>query len=100
MQVVEVAFEEQSNLLPEFIMRFKPGFPVTWAKREAIYGYAEHSMMLRFMVPKMIIIDRNGTIQAQYSGEEPFFTDVEKSLRARLDSMSKAPEKKTATKKK
>jgi hypothetical protein len=86
-QIVEVAFEEQANLLNDFIMRFKPGHPVGWAKRDAIYSYMEHSMMLRFMVPKIVFIDRAGTIQAQHSGEEPFFSAEEKSIRARLDSM-------------
>jgi hypothetical protein len=90
-QVIEVAFEEQANLLSEFIMRFKPGFPIAWAKRNDIFAYAQHSMMVRFMVPKMVFIDRGGTIQAQYSGEEPFFADEEKSIRAKLDSLIKAP---------
>lgn len=89
-------------MLPEFIMRFKPGFPVAWTTRDAIYGYTQQSMMLRFMVPKMIFIDRAGIIQAQYNGEEPFFADVAKNTRAQLDSMLKsstpAPKKKHAVK--
>jgi hypothetical protein len=88
--VVEVAFDEQSRLLPEFIMRFKPGFPVAWANRDVIYAYTQQSMMLRFMVPKVIFIDRAGVIQAQHSGEEPFFADGDKSIRTKLDSMLKA----------
>jgi hypothetical protein len=42
-------------------------------------------------VPHMVFIDRRGVIRAEYPGEDPFFKDAAKNVRAELDRLLKTP---------
>jgi hypothetical protein len=47
-----------------------------------------------------VVIDRNWVIRAQYAGDDPFFHDSNKNLRALLDSLLKEPATKKGSAKK
>ena len=67
LQVVGVAFEP--GVTSEAIERFKVAnavnFPVSSAATEAVQNYLGISVMERFVVPQILIIDRKGTVRAQ-----------------------------------
>ena len=69
LQVVGVAFNEEldtdKSLVKGFVDANGIGFPVGIASREAVLSYLGISVMSRFTVPQILVIDRNGTVRAQ-----------------------------------
>ncbi len=105
--MIESAFNDGAQqLLPEFIERFKPPFPMGFNDRAAVLGFLQRSVMdmQRFYVPQMVFIDRRGMIRAEYPGESEFFQgDTPRKIRAELDkllSAAPAASKKSVPKKK
>ncbi len=90
-QVVACAIEDMAAMnVPDFIKRFQPSFPVGYADRNAVLEYLQHPVMFKLLMPQLAFIDRQGTIRAQYSGEEKFFgDDQEKNIREQIESMLK-----------
>ncbi len=44
--------------------------------------------MARLIMPQLVFIDRQGTIRAQYRGEDKFFgDDLEKNMREQIESL-------------
>jgi hypothetical protein len=78
-------------LVGDFNRQFRPAFPVGWTTREAAMEYLQHSAMMQLYVPVAVFIDRKGVIRAQYLGEDPFFQDQEKNLRAKIEEMLREP---------
>ena len=103
MQILGGAFNDGAEkLVSEFITRFQLNFPMGYASRDSVAEYVQHAPGRRAYVPEFLFIDRKGNIREQHSGEEPFFTDEEKNVRAAFDTLLKepAPGKKTAAVKK
>ena len=62
-QAVDVAFNDNSDLLVEnFAKDFQVGFPVGWAPRDQVLAFMNLSVMDRFVVPQLVLIDRKGMI--------------------------------------
>jgi peroxiredoxin len=107
-QVLASAIEDMAAAaIPDFLRRFDPPFPVGYSNRLQVLEYLQIPVMNRLMMPQMAFIDRNGTIRAQYAGEDPFFNEekVKANLTAQIESFLKetsgAPAgKKSAPKKK
>ena len=81
LQVLASAVEQDSQShVNLFIRNFAPKFPV---------GYNSGAEAGRFLpttgkvplMPVLGFIDRQGVLRAQHEGEEPFFNDLEQSLR-------------------
>ena len=92
-QFLECAFNENArNLLPEFIQRFQPPFPVGWNSDAAVHAYLGRSIIDQrpLYVPHMVFLDRRGIIRADYPGEDAFFHNPDVNIRAQLDSLLKA----------
>jgi thiol-disulfide isomerase/thioredoxin len=68
------------------MMYVKNGFPVGWSTRDAALEFLKHPNP-RFYVPMMAFIDRRGNIQSQYIGDNDFFRDQDKNIRAELDKV-------------
>lgn len=83
--------------MPEFNRQFQPDFPVGYNDRDTVFAYLQISMLSAGYVPKMVFIDRNGIIKAQYDGADPFFQDEGKNIRAELDKLLKAEPARKAT---
>ncbi len=91
--IIASAIEPMSSLhIPDFMKLLKPQFQV---------GYNEQSYVQKFLgrpdndpmfMPQLAFVDRTGTIQAQYAGDDPLLArDIqEKSLRDALDKTLKA----------
>lgn len=97
-QPVTVAFNDMAMmLLPDFIKRFKLTFPVGYDSRDPVFNYIERSPILRTFVPMLTFVDRNGTIRGQYLGDDKFYFDQEKNIRAMLDQLLKEPARRPAS---
>jgi hypothetical protein len=79
------------QLLPEFLARFRPAFPVGYTGRATVYDYLQLPSTLPFSVPLYVFIDKKGMIRAQHSGNEPFFQAEDKNTRALIESLLKEP---------
>jgi thiol-disulfide isomerase/thioredoxin len=89
-QILGTTFNEgAASLVPAFIARFQPIFPVGSSPREAVQEFQAHPPFKRSYVPEFIFIDRKRVIREQHSGEEQFFMDEDKNIRAVLDNMLK-----------
>jgi peroxiredoxin len=95
LQVVGVAFNPEAQARPaaadEFVRAFGVTFPVGVATMESVQRYLGISVLDRFVVPQVVIIDRSGVVRAQseFSGspelqDEPYLRGViEKLLKER-----------------
>jgi hypothetical protein len=92
-QILGVAFNSNaSQLVREFISKYKPAFPVGYSTADAVYDYLQLSIMRINYVPIMAFIDRHGVIRAQHSGDSDFFrSDQQANIENVLDSLAKEP---------
>jgi peroxiredoxin len=49
----------------QFVKEFNIGFPVGWASRDSVTSYLGLSVMDRWVVPQVAILDRKGNVVAQ-----------------------------------
>ena len=98
LQIVEIAFDAMASEIPAFNQKYQPPFPVGSAPREKIESFMQHSVMSPFMVPQMVLIDRQGVIQKQYPAGAPEFQSTPDSLKPSIEALlNAAPEKKAAS---
>jgi hypothetical protein len=91
-QMLGAAFNDGAQqLVAGFIAQFQPNFPVGHCTRESVAEYLRNPPNKRSYVPIFIFIDRKQVIREQHSGEEPFFGDEDKNVRAVLDKLLKEP---------
>lgn len=82
------AFEDDAaKAVPKFIQMYRPNYPVGWNDRAEVLTYMDVWIMTPGYVPKMVFIDKWGRIQAQYEGQDAFFREEEKNIRAELDKV-------------
>jgi hypothetical protein len=82
--------DNAAKVVPAYIQRFKPAYPMGWSDRIEVLGFLQIPIMRPGYVPKMAFIDREGVIRSQYGGDEPFFKHTGASVRAELDKLLKA----------
>lgn len=99
LQVVASAVEDMAKMnVPDFIQRFQPPFPVGFNSLTTALEYLQHPAMFRLLMPQLVFIDRQASIQAQYGGDDKFFAeDQEKHLREQVEMLLKETPKKHAT---
>ncbi len=91
-QPLAVAFNENAGLLvPEFVRQFGLTFPVGVGNRDEVIAYLQYPLVKPLYVPQGLLVDRKGVIRAQYSGEDDFFKDFDKNLRAQVEALLKEP---------
>ena len=90
-QVLASAIEDMAAMnLPDFIKRFQPPFPVGFNNQNAVQDYLQHPVILRLLMPQVVFIDRQGTIRAQYAGDDKFFAeDQDKHIREQIEVLLK-----------
>lgn len=102
-QVIASAINDMANMLvPDFIKDFQPAYPVGFNQREAAEDYLQHPVMFRLLMPQVVVIDRKGTIRAQYAGDDKFFVEAEqeKNFRELLEPLLKEGQRQTAARQK
>ncbi len=77
-------------LVPDFVKRFQPPFPVGFTPIGDAQAVLQHPAMLRMMMPQVMFIDRQGVIRAQFAGDDKFFeTDQDKHIREQIETLLK-----------
>lgn len=98
-QVLAAAFNEGAqSLVPAFIGTYQPVFPLGWDSHADVLGFMQISILNPGFVPKVVFIDRGGTIRKQFEGQEDFFKDQDKNTREALDELLKEPAHKSTAK--
>jgi len=93
-QILAAAFNpDAAQLVPGFIMQFRPTFPVGSADRDSVLEYEQASLVKMNFVPELIFIDRKRVIRAQHDGGDDFFKDQEKNIREEINTLLKEPVK-------
>ena len=91
-QTLASAFNDGApQLLPAFVTRFRPVFPVGFTSRETVNEYLKLPADVPFKIPVYVFIDRKGTMRALHLAGEPFFQDDPKNTRAMIESLLKEP---------
>jgi peroxiredoxin len=66
LQVLGIAFNDNAAVLvPTFVQEFGVPYPVGAASSDSVMGYLAFSVMDRYVVPQVVVIDRKGNIRAQ-----------------------------------
>ena len=93
LQVLAVAFNDNAAMLVNsFVQQYKIPFPVGYSNFDAVQSYLGFSIMDRWVVPQVLVIDRKGMVQAQSEvGGTPNLQD-EQYLRTLLDKLLKEGE--------
>jgi len=92
-QVLSSAIEDMAvRAVPDFIRRYNPPFPVGYNDRNQVLDFMQIPLMNRLLMPQMVLIDRQGTIRAQFGGEDEIFNDdVKGKLAKRIEVLLKDP---------
>lgn len=91
-QFLECAFNDDApTALAGFVANFRPAFPVGYNTQAAIHTFLRRNVMETkpLYVPRLLVLDPAGQIQAEYPGEDAFFHNPEPTLRALLDKLLK-----------
>jgi thiol-disulfide isomerase/thioredoxin len=57
--------EQANQIVQAFASTYQTAFPVGWTPREQMLAFSGFSVMNRFVVPQLILIDRKGMIRYQ-----------------------------------
>jgi thiol-disulfide isomerase/thioredoxin len=90
-QAIDVAFNDNADLLVEgFIKEQQTQFPVGWTTRDQVLSFLGISAVERFVVPQLILIDREGMIHYQTPplGDEQSYE--ESTIRKRVEMLLNA----------
>lgn len=83
LQVIGLAIDSNAGeRLVDFTQRYATSFPVGVYPQEKAFGFLQHSIMSRVLMPQVAFVDRNGQIREQHGGDAAFFKEEEKSMRA------------------
>ncbi len=83
--------DNAAQLIPDFVTQFRPAFPVGYAGRDQVNDYLQHAPGKPTYVPELVFIDRNRQIRGQFTGNDDFFKDQEKGIRAMVETLLKEP---------
>jgi peroxiredoxin len=100
-QVVGCAFNDNvKDLLPEFLQKFQPTFPVGYCSRDEVMVYVQYSVLKPFYVPHMVFLDKRGIVRGDFAGESDFMTMPDVNIRTELDQLLKGATSTSAAAKK
>jgi thiol-disulfide isomerase/thioredoxin len=80
------------------LLYVKGAFPAGWSTQESALQFINHPDP-HYYVPMMAFIDRRGYMRSVYIGDNDFFKDGEKNVRAELDKLLGTPAHTAITKK-
>ena len=86
LQVVGISIDPTADV-SQFASQYGGSYPIGKAPdRTSVYSFLQHSVMNpSFYVPQIVLIDRQGVIQGQWGGTDPFLQKEEENLRAVIE---------------
>ena len=92
LQILAAAFNpDAERAVPDFIRTYKPTFPVGYAGRNEVLTFLGQSPDFEMYVPIMSFIDRKGMIRYSHLGDDKFFADPERGVRAHIEDLLGKP---------
>jgi len=89
-QPLDCAVNDMSKLLVgDYIRKYGLTYPVGYSLRSPMHVFLQQPENVQLFYPNMVFIDRKGVVRAQYMGNEPFYNDMEKNVRATLEGLLK-----------
>ncbi|HUP04364.1 MAG TPA: TlpA disulfide reductase family protein [Bryobacteraceae bacterium] len=99
-QALASAVEDTAKAdVPGFLKQFQPPFPVGYSPLRPVLDFMQHPPMVGPKMPLIAFIDRQGVIQAQYEGYEPFLEQDRMAANIRAKVMDLLGIKDSAVKK-
>src|SRR5579885_1782445 len=99
-QPIGVAFNDATpDMFRNYVSQFHIGMPVAYAPRDTVISYLGLSIMDRFVVPQVMVIDKKGTIVAQSDPLGTAELQTESYLRDMVDKLLKEGATSSSTKK-
>jgi thiol-disulfide isomerase/thioredoxin len=90
LQVLAAAFNEDASIaMVGFTKQFKPAFPVGYATRDEVLKYLGATANEEIFVPVLVFIDRKGMIRHLHRGDDDFFKEGDKNIRAYVEELLK-----------
>jgi len=87
-QMLGVALNEGADkLIGQYASELGITYPIGHGDYRAALQFLQHPEIIRFMVPQLVFIDRQGVIRAQYPGTDAFFNNEEENIRKTLQSL-------------
>jgi peroxiredoxin len=91
--------DDAKRLVPEFIYKLHLKYQVGVCPRDMCYEFLQSNPADGpMMMPQLVFIDRKGIIRAHYSGDNDFFKDEEKNMRAQIETLLKESPAKVSSK--
>jgi peroxiredoxin len=92
LQVAGVAFNDNASILvPEFVRKTGAPYPIGVATQTTILNYLGFSIVDRYVVPQVMVIDRNGNVRAQSPVGGDVNLQTEEYMRNLIDTLLKEP---------
>jgi peroxiredoxin len=90
LEAAGVAFNDNPKVLvPAFVQQFRVPYPIGYSDPDPVIAFQGFTIMDRYTVPQIAIIDRKGMIRAQSGPMGDPLLQEETSLRRLLDSLLK-----------
>jgi thiol-disulfide isomerase/thioredoxin len=87
-QALDVAFNDNADLLVDnFVRDFHVGFPVGWTNRDSVLAFLGLSVVDRFVVPQLQLIDRKGMVHYATPPLGDEYSMRESTIRQRIEEL-------------
>jgi len=87
-QALDVAFDDNSDLkVDNFVKDHHVNFPVGWTDRDSVLAFLHLSMLDRFVVPQLQLIDRKGIVHYETPPLGDEFSMREETIRQRIEEL-------------
>lgn len=93
-QFVGLAINDDAALgLQNFVAQYATAFPVGIKNVAFAMDFLQHSSVKRFLLPRLVFVDKKGMIRAHYGADEPWMAQEveEKNIRALLNQLAAEP---------
>ncbi len=80
--------DDTGDLVSDYVKEHNITFPIGFAPRDVALSLLQYSMMnAQMFFPNLVIIDREGVIQAQIEGTDDFFRNPDANVRRLVESI-------------
>jgi hypothetical protein len=79
--------EQANQIVQAFASTYQTAFPVGWTPRDQMLAFTGFSVMNRFVVPQLILIDRKGMIRYQTPPLGDEHSMQESTIRQRVEAL-------------
>lgn len=87
LQAMGIAYDVDANTAQNYVTQYHVGFPVGYSPEDTMLSFLGYSVLERFSVPQIVIIDRKGIIQAQSPALSDGVLQQEANLRMWIEKL-------------